>query len=558
MVSELPSSAALADDIDPPPETMTPTLPYGVGIDTHKTFIQVCILYQTPNATERVEREFKTSWTDLSAARAWIERVLTEKGHFQEGDLLRYVIESTGCYHMPVCQALGGTPTVINPMLAGPSRRKTDVLDARMLAHHSIVALWRPSYVVDVPGEVLRCLLAMRNEASRNASRLINRINNHALRFGHTLGRDGSLADMEQRAIIEDMCRGSTPTSESLGPNGLPEPARCIFLDSYRLYDMYKVMVADYHRKALQFVKANDWPIDGGRIKGKVLLENLISIPSIGEVTALTWLSVIHDPRRFTDKKQVAAFCGSDPSVKVSAGKTTSHIKRKGNARLHHVLKNCASQLVRNHKDPLGQWGYNILRRHRKGSWGRAISAVARRLAIMLWHVHRTGAEFSYEQYRFMLVDPVEEMPIDDMDIHQRYKSMLKEKGLNTSGEVARAFMSALPQQKGIGVACLTAVKTWLDSHKVLADQHPASREAASKLNSSTQNPAPPSPPDRPLPPVPPSPPHSGKTSLHLKAAEFLSEAKSSDAPAPTSPPTKSRALSAKKSRTASPRTKLT
>lgn len=546
MVSPIPAPMAAADDIEPPPETMTPTLPYGVGIDTHKSFIQVCILYQTPTATERVEREFKTTWTDLSAARTWIESTLQKQGHFQAGDLLRYVIESTGCYHMPVCQAFEGTPTVINPMLAGPSRRKTDVLDARMLAHHSIVALWRPSYVVPVAGETLRCLLAMRNEASRNASRLINRVNNHALRFGHTLGRDGSLADMERRAIIEDMCRGSTPTSEALGPNGLPESARPIFVDSYRLYDMYKSMVADYHRKALAFLKANDWPMEGGAIKGKVLLENLTSIPSVGEVTALTWLSVIHDPRRFTDKKQVAAFCGSDPSVKVSAGKTTSHVKRKGNARLHHVLKNCASQLVRNHKDPLGQWGYGILRRHRKGSWGRAISAVARRLAIMLWHVHRTGHPFSYEQYRFMLVDPVEEMPIDEMDIHSRYKQMLKEKGLTTTGEVARAFMSALPQQKGIGVGCLTAVKTWLESHKIQPQQRPS----APMESPQQPQPQPTSPPKSPMP--------SGGTSLRQVVAAFSSEGKSSAAAAPTSPPTSKPALSAKKSRTASRRTKST
>ena len=51
---------------------------------------------------------------------------------------LRYCIESTGTYHLPVLQAWGGIPCVVNPLLAGPTRRKTDVLDARLLAHHSI------------------------------------------------------------------------------------------------------------------------------------------------------------------------------------------------------------------------------------------------------------------------------------------------------------------------------------------------------------------------------------------------------------------------------------
>lgn len=529
-------SAAPAEELSPPPEQMTPTMPYGVGIDTHKAFIQVCILYQNNMATERVEREFQTTWPDLQCARDWIVLTLQKHGHWKDGDLLRYTIESTGCYHIPVCQALGGVPSVINPMLAGPTRRKTDVLDARMLAHHSIISLWRPSYVLPESGEILRCLLAMRNEATRNASRLINRVNNHALRFGHTLGRDGSLADMQRRATIEDLCKGVDIVSASIRPTGIPESARPIFLDSYRLYDMYRGMVKEYERLTVQFCKSRTWPTEKGEINGGELIKNLTSVPSVGIVTALTWLSVIHDPRRFQDKKQVAAYCGSDPSVKVSAGKTTSHVKRKGNARLHHALKNCASQLVRCHKDPLGQWGYNILRRHRKGSWGRAISAVARRLAIILWHVHRTGFAFSYEQYRFMMTPEVTEMPIDDTGLSDRYKAILKFAGFNTTGDVARGFMTTLPQQKGIGVGCLTAVKEWLDQNRV-APPPPQSNPLVNRAQEETKR--------RRFqrlsgPESPPTPTASG------------SSAQSTAAQKPSSPPTSRPASRKKKSPTAS------
>lgn len=473
MVSPLP--AADVSDLDLPVEQQSPTLPYGVGIDTHKDFIQVCILYQTPTATQRIEREFQTTWDELSKAAEWVKSTLTAHRLYAEGDILRYTIESTGCYHMPVCLAFRGQPTVINPMLAGPTRRKSDVLDARMLAHHSIIALWRPSFILPENAEILRCLLAMRNEAMRNASRLINRCNNHVLRFGHTLGRDGSMADMQRRAVVEDLCQGRSPSHAGLGPAGIPQAARPIFLDTYQLYDMYKAMAARYMKLTVEYARTQHWPNEKGELDGKTTLKNLASVPGCGEICALTWLSVIHDPRRFEDKKQVAAFCGSDPSVKVSAGKVTSHIKRKGNARLHHVLKNCASQLVRKHNEPLGQWGYNLFRRHRKGSWGRAIGAVARRLAVCLWHVHRTGFEFSYEQYRFMITPEVEDMPVDDMDLHQRYKSMLKEAGMERTGDVARAFLTTLPQQKGLGHGCLTAVKEWLNEHEIrkVPQQHP-------------------------------------------------------------------------------------
>lgn len=113
--------------------------PYGVGIDTHSKFIQVCILFRAAGCDtggiKRLERTFLTTFSDLQRAHGWTLRVLTG---LAEPQTLRYCIESTGTYHCPVLIAWGGIPSVVNPLLAGPTRRKTDVLDARLLAHHSI------------------------------------------------------------------------------------------------------------------------------------------------------------------------------------------------------------------------------------------------------------------------------------------------------------------------------------------------------------------------------------------------------------------------------------
>jgi hypothetical protein len=57
---------------------------------------------------------------------------------------LRYCIESTGACHLPALKPFGGIPSVVNP-LAGASHRKTDVLDARTLAHHSTTGFWKAS-----------------------------------------------------------------------------------------------------------------------------------------------------------------------------------------------------------------------------------------------------------------------------------------------------------------------------------------------------------------------------------------------------------------------------
>lgn len=508
----LPPRTASMRDVDLPDSSVieSPLFPYGVGIDTHKRFIQVCILFNESDGTHRIEREFQTDYWSLCKARTYVEDNIYPRGLEQEGVPFRYTIESTGCYHLPVIQALGNRPAIINPVLAGPTRRKTDVLDARMLAQQSMLGLWRESYILSEQAETLRCLLAMRNEATRSASRLLNRINNHALRYGHTIGREGSMSHQRCRAMIEDMLEGRIPIADCISPKGIPLHARPIFKDSYSQYDAWIKVRDKFHKLTLEYVYDNNWPTGNGVTAGKLLLKCLMSVPSVGEVTALTWLSVVHDPRRFASPGQIAAYCGSDPSVKVSAGKTTSHTKRKGNARLHHALKNCAAQLVRNHKDPLGQWGYSILRRHRKASWGRAINAVARRLSIFLWHVHQRAEQFSYEKYRFYLAPIVPDIPIEDTNLHTRYKAMLADKGLTTTGEVARAFLTTLPQQKGIGPSCLNAVKDWIKENEIkpsALQQTPSGPQPATPLGASNPS-APPTEPPSSTPT-----PHSGKGS---------------------------------------------
>ena len=152
---------------------------YGVGIDCHSKFIQICVLCQFCGQVRRAEKEFTTAWDDLVRAKAWAMEVL---GPLAKPDVLRYCIESTGAYHMPVLLAWKAIPCVVNPRLAGdPTRRKTDVLDARMLAHHSITWIWKPSFIPTESAQVLRVLWAARGEAVCAATRASNRLNKYGI-----------------------------------------------------------------------------------------------------------------------------------------------------------------------------------------------------------------------------------------------------------------------------------------------------------------------------------------------------------------------------------------
>lgn len=73
-------------------------------------------------------------------------------------------------------------------------------------------------------------------------------------------------------------------------------------------------------------------------IPGDELITLLTSVTGIGTITALVWLCEIVIPNRFRHPKQIAAYCGYNPPLKVSAGKVTSHTRRKGNEILHSIL----------------------------------------------------------------------------------------------------------------------------------------------------------------------------------------------------------------------------
>ena len=168
---------------------------YGIGIDCHSKFIEVCIRYRTGSVIQKAQAHFSTNWDDLVAARDWCINILKTKATPVPNlsEPLHYLLESTANYHMPVCMAWGGNPTIINPTIAGATKRKTDVLDSRLLALHDQINIWRECYIPSEDIKTLRVMIAQRDRCIHDATVAGNRINNIITRFGLTIGRNGSV-----------------------------------------------------------------------------------------------------------------------------------------------------------------------------------------------------------------------------------------------------------------------------------------------------------------------------------------------------------------------------
>ena len=194
---------------------------------------------------------------------------------------------------------------------------------------------------------------------------------------------------------------GEADLPGNLCPLGIPDDVREVIISEYQKYDRLRELSEYWRSKAEEKVLSMEWETGSATLPGSEMLSLLMTAPQVGKLTAITWLvHIITPPRRFPNSKALAAYCGLDPSLKVSAKHVTSTCKRGGNKQLHKVLVSSADRLIRNHTEMFGRWGYHLY--SQTGKWKKAANAVARKLAVAMYYMMLTGQPFSYENYQLV------------------------------------------------------------------------------------------------------------------------------------------------------------
>lgn len=122
----------------------------------------------------------------------------------------------------------------------------------------------------------------------------------------------------------------------------------------------------------------------------------LMSVPGVGPITALTYLSSIEDPGRFARGRDAGAYAGLVPRRYQSGERDTKgRISKAGDPMLRSALYEAANNLLCRVKRPsaLQEWGKALAAT--KGA-KRARVAVARKLAILLHRLWRSGTSFQW------------------------------------------------------------------------------------------------------------------------------------------------------------------
>ncbi len=372
---------------------------YGVGVDCHSRFFQVCVLI--PNGTEivKIERRVPALWPELRAAKEWILRTLMEHGIELFPSDLRYTCESTGQYHMSLCLAWRGRPAIINPSDTGHVRRKTDRLDAEKLAQHSLHGLWRESWMAPDEIQELRVLANQRSKLVAERSRLTNRINSDLLRFGHVVGQLGKINGSLVRALIEDFCANGSVAAhrDHFSDTRIPAGVVQVLDQRWKRVDALDQEIRMIEELCIKQADGLTWRIGEGRTtSGRQLRSNLESIPGVGTQTVITWLGEIGDITRFGSVNKLLAYGGLDPSDQISAGKVTGTKTRKGNARLHGALQNAARAMLAHAPScKFATWARAYMGRHSRAGKSKAVHALARRIGKALYYCHLKNGDSS-------------------------------------------------------------------------------------------------------------------------------------------------------------------
>lgn len=243
---------------------------------------------------------------------------------------------------------------------------KTDRNDARGLAQLARTGFFKPVHVKSLPAHAVRALIMARKKLVGQRITLENQIRGLAVVFGVRLPRGLSPAFVER---VLGMSEGIAGLSGAM--RGLVA-ARDAVLGAIAAID------ADMKK----LVRASD------------ACRRLMTIPGVGQLTALAFTAAIDDPSRFRRSRDLGAYLGLVPR-RYQSGEIdyVGSISKVGDRRVRTLLYEAANVMLTRYEGDLKlkDWALAIAKR---STLRKARIALARRLAIIMHAMLRHGTEF--------------------------------------------------------------------------------------------------------------------------------------------------------------------
>nr|MDO8081226.1 IS110 family transposase [Candidatus Freyarchaeota archaeon] len=340
-----------------------------IGIDVHKKFCYVCIKDEEGN----IIKEFK-----VRNNRSGTETLLSIIGDKRA----KAVLESTGNFWIRLYTQLeeAGVEVVLsnpkkNKAIAG-AKIKNDRRNARTLADLLRTNLITPCYVPPPKTREIRTLIRHQINLTRSRTRSKNRI--HALLSKYELEED----EEEDFTGSDQFGKaGWEWLKKRFGGGQLSEADQFTLGAEFRQVELLDQLIEEVNLKIAE------------ESFGDENVKLLMTISGVDYYTALLFVSEIGDVSRFPSAAKLASWLGIVPELRESGERSRrGGITKEGSPRVRWALVQAARSAVR--WDPHFAEKYNRIMK-RRGD-GKAIVAIARELAVAMYHMLTRG-----EQYRF-------------------------------------------------------------------------------------------------------------------------------------------------------------
>ena len=364
--------------------------------------------------------------------------------YLKEHSITTVAMESTGSYWQTLFNALQKAGFEVLLVNGGHVRnvkgKKTDVLDCLWIQKLHSLGLLHGSFLLNDHLQTLRTYYGHRQYLIRQASKYVNKMQK-ALRLMN-IRLDVVLNDItgqSGRAILDAIINGERDPLKlaALTNNLVKKSKEEIALSLYghwredllfeleaclALYDNYTKAIINCDNK-METVLAELKPVDADVVneaslkklvkkKNKYsptfnvrhlafahLRTDLFEIPGLSHNTVLCILSNLgNDIKKFKTAKQFASWLRLVPNNKVSGGRVISSRTPKGKNVIAISLRQAANSIGNQKAHPMTPFFKRIA--YRKGRIA-AITATARKLAIVIWNMITKGEhylEYDYEQ----------------------------------------------------------------------------------------------------------------------------------------------------------------
>lgn len=331
-----------------------------IGIDLGDKNHEICVLDESgnilqqstvDNTKEAIEHFFRKYQGAVVAMEAgthspWISRQLTVLG----------------------CKVLVGNPRKLRAIW--DSDDKADIRDAEMLSR---IARFdqRLLYPITHRGKQAQVdleILQARDALVKNRTHLINHVRSSIKSIGERLPSCG--AEVFHKKVTDS----------------IPESLKEILTPLMEIISHLTEQIKQYER-AIEAISKERYPET----------ELLRAIKGVGPLTAFAYVLIIEDPSRFSNSRKVGKFLGLVPR-RDQSGETDKQLRitKAGNSLLRRLLVSAAQYIL----GPFGEdcnlrrFGLRLSARGGKNAKKRAVTAVARKLAVLLHRLWKNGEAY--------------------------------------------------------------------------------------------------------------------------------------------------------------------